>query len=481
MGHQIPESDVEDFDSSAVAADAYRAISAIKLDGVTLILRSFVSGVTSFQTRTKQWLRRVDIAPSGILLSTEVKKHTLPNGQVVTTTTGRRQVKDVEIVTVTTQNAATPSRTTVVETQTDKSGTQTKREISTTDEQGIKRTEEKKTVHTEPPDRDNVQPIKVVTLDGVTHYQWFGVENPDWAAGDQQGTTTTNRSEQIIPGQLNGQEVDSFGNPILVKVVDEDITHPDGRIEHVHTETAGIQQQAGTTVTDEQSTFSGSQVKTVRTVTHPDGSKTITDITTDVGTGDSVEVATQIETDEFGQVTTTVVTTRTTTVLDSDTGRYQTNVKKTTVVTRGGVTTTDVSETTRDSFDDDLLDSKVKVFLIQEFTISCIIDSDARAGLFEKNLKHQMNWAKIELLTQMLGNLDLSWDLRQTLMSQYDNAMANLNPMEMEALGNTYNVVFAPSASAFRSNLVVGVEPHIYELQMILQQRSDLSLGVKTF
>jgi hypothetical protein len=41
--------------------------------------------------------------------------------------------------------------------------------------------------------------------------------------------------------------------------------------------------------------------------------------------------------------------------------------------------------------------------------------------------------------------------------------------------------VFAPSASAFRPKLIPGTEPHVYELQLILQERSDLINGTVGF
>jgi hypothetical protein len=51
----------------------------------------------------------------------------------------------------------------------------------------------------------------------------------------------------------------------------------------------------------------------------------------------------------------------------------------------------------------------------------------------------------------------------------------------MQALGKTYNVVFAPSASSFRAKYITGTDPTVYELQMILQQRSDLTTGERGY
>lgn len=480
---QSPGTTVEDFLSSQIASNLYSAVSRFKLtdkkvfpNGIYLIITGFTSGVVSYQTRTRQWLRRVDVAPGGVLVSTEQRIQTLATGEIVTTTTETTLNEDVTTVKVTTQHSKTPQLTTTQITQKNSSGNQVTREISTVFVNGTKKTTEKKTVLTVPPDKDNIQPIKVQTLDGVTHYQFFGNINPEWFGGEAEGTSTTSRSESTAPGQdANGNTTNSFGQPIIVQTVDEQVSKPDGSVVNTHTETAGIT-TAGTTTTDTETQFNGITKKTITTVKAPDGGTTVTQKTENLISGDSVETTTDTVTDAFGQITTTITIVNTVTAVGDD-GQLHTTITRTTKVIKGDVTLTETTVTIPNNFEDDIINKKVKVFMIREFTLSAVIDEMNYQALLEKHFTHQVQYAKLELFGQQLGNANLSFDMRQILESQFDQALDELDPISFEALGRVYQVVFAPSASAFRGKYVVGAEPHVYELQIILQERTDLVLG----
>lgn len=471
----------DDFNSHQIAQALYHPVSRVKLDGISLIVTGFTSGIVSFQTRTRQWLRRVDAAPDGLVVSTETNIRTLTNGQTITTTTERKLERDKETTTISTVNSSTPERTTVQVIEKSRSGKTVKRTTDIQRTLGVQNSVEKKTVTSSPSTKDNIQPIQVRTLDGVQHYQWFSAVNPDWSTGDEEGTTTIERSEQIIPGVLNGQTVDAFGNPILVKITDEKVSKPLGQIINTHTEVVGVKREGGTTVTDEESTFDGLKT-TVKKITYsPDGSSSVEESVTDNQSGDSVEVTTDVVTDEFGQVVTTVSTLVTVTVFDSVLGKNRTTETRTTKVTKSGVSTTEVTVLTKGDFEDDIITKKIKVFFVQEFTITCLIDRFNMQALLGRHIQHQTQYARVELFGQQLGNANLTWELRQKLIEQFEEAVNCLGPMVLEALGNIYEVVFAPSASAFRAKYVVGTQPHAYELQLILQQRSDLVTGARNF
>lgn len=479
---QMPGTDYEDFLSSDVALSAYRQVSRFVLNGLGLIVTAFSAGVVSFQTRTRQWLRRVDAAPSGIVISTETQTRTLPTGEVITTTTERKLLKDIEATTVTTKTNRSPGRTTVQVIERSKTGKEVNREIKTNTSSGITHTVEKKTVTTSPPTKDNIQPIKVRTLDGFEHFQWFDAVNPEFSGGDQEGTTVTDHREQVIPSELNGQTVDAFGHPILALVVDETSSRPDGSVTETHTETIGVQNRGGTEVTDSESSFDGDKVISKSTTTHPDGSKTIVESTKDAQSGVSVEVTTDVATDEVGRQTTTTTTVERTTFFDAAQQKNRTTEKRTvTVVQNNEVQSSEVTEVTRDDFEDDIINRKIKVYLVQEFTITCIMDWQTKDALLETQIAHQKGFALLELFGQQLGNANLSWELRQRLIQQFEEANSCIAPVKLEALGKTYDVVFAPSASAFRAKYITGTEPHVYEVQLILQQRSDLITGTKGF
>ena len=474
-------SSIDDFLSSQIALSSYKPISVISLAGINLIITAFTAGVISWQTRTRSWLRRIDEAPGGILLTTEVNTHTLPNGAVITTTTTREQFKDTLITTVVIQNSATPQRTSTVVTEKTKGGQTTTRETETTNINGIINKQVKKTVFSEPPTNDNIQPIRVRTLDGVEHFQFFDQVNPEWAGGEAEGVTTTNTKEQIIPGILNGQTQDAFGNPILTKVTNEVVQKPTGELIETHTEETGTRRDVGSITTDVTEQFNGIITITHKVTRFPDGSTEVVDITKNNITGDSTETTTEVVIDEFGQVTTTVTVIETKTFLDPTTNLLRTTETKTVKVTKSGVTTTDTTVLTTNDFEDDIVNDKIKVIFIQEFTITAVLDWQSLGALEEINISHQKNFALLELFGQMLGNATLSYALRQRLISQYNTANACVAPVPLQANGKLYEVVFAPSASALRAKYIPGTEPHVYEVQFILQQRSDLITGTRQF
>jgi concanavalin A-like lectin/glucanase superfamily protein len=481
---QMPNSGftlAEDFLSSQLALAAYKPISVFILNGIALIITAFTTGVQSWQTRTRSWLRRVDAAPNGILLTTKTNVHTLPNGAVVTTTTEVRQQQDTIVTIVTIQNSATPERTSVIVTEKNKYGQTTSREIDTVNINGVIRRVETKNVYSQPPTTENIQPLKVTTLDGVQHYQFFGQENTEWAGGDAEGQTVTTTNETITPGTLNGQTQDQFGNPILQKTTDETIQTPDGKTIETKTTVIGSQSDAGTTVTDTTSQFNGIQTTIHKVVTYPDGSQSVSDVTKNDLTGDSTEVDVETVTDEFGQVTVTTTTTETKTTIDPTTGQGITTETKTVVVNKGGVTTTDTQVDTTNDFEDDIVNQKIQVIYIQEFTLNVVIDEFSMLALWEINTTQQKNYALLELFSQQLSNATLSYALRQSLIEQFNAANVCVSPVELQANGRLYQVVFAPSASAFRAKYIPGTEPHVYELQMILQERSNLINGTKGF
>lgn len=464
---QMPNSgftSADDFLSSQIALAAYKPMSVFILNGIALIVTAFTTGVVSWQTRTRSWLRRVDAAPNGILLTSKVNTHTLPNGAVITTTTEVRQNQDVVSTTVTIQNSATPLRTSQIITEKSKSGHTTTVEKETNNANGVLETTTK-TVFSKPPTTENIQPLKVTTLDGVQHYQFFGVDNQEWAGGDQEGTTVSKEQTTIVGTTKTTQEI---------------VDTPDGK--HIETTTT-IQgsPEAGTTTTEISSEFQGTQTTVHKVITYPNGATTTIDTVTNDVTGDSVETQVETVTDEFGQVTITTTKTETTTFVDPTTGLTRTVETKTITVNKGGVITTDSQVDTTNDFEDDIYTQKVQVIFIQEFTLNVVIDEMSMFGLWEINETQQKNYALLELFGQQLGNLNLSYLLRQSLIDQFNTANSCVKPVTLQANGKTYQVVFAPSASAFRAKYIPGTEPHVYELQMILQERSNLINGTQGF
>ena len=102
-------------------------------------------------------------------------------------------------------------------------------------------------------------------------------------------------------------------------------------------------------------------------------------------------------------------------------------------------------------------------------------------ALLERQIQHQRGFAELELLGQQLGNADLTWDLRHDLITKFEEAVERIRPLQLQALGRTYEIVFAPSASAFRARYIVGTEPHVYELQLIVHERGDIVTGLRGF
>lgn len=479
---QLPNSGfsaADDFLSSQLALAAYKPISIINLAGFNLIITAFTTGVLSWQTRTRSWLNLQDAAPNGILLTTVTNTHTLPNGATVTTTTQTFLIQDITKVVTTIQNSATPERTSVIITEKSQNGNTVVQEQDTVTINGIKNTVTKRNVLTSPPTTDNVQPITVRTLDGVTHYQFFAINNPEWSGGDQEGLTQTAQQVQVVPGTLNGKTVDAFGNPILSRITNTVENDPSGKVITTNLTETGIS-DAGTTVTNTSDTFNGIQETEIVTTTYPDGSQTVKKSVKNNITGDTVVSSTETVTDEYGQITTTVTLDETKTFPDPVTGILRTTETKTVNVTKSGVTTTDTQVTTTTNFEDSIINQKVKVIFIQELTLTCVIDETSMFALWEINESHQRLYALQELFTQQLGNGNLSYLLRQNLISQF-NAANCVPSVPMQVFGKIYNVVFAPSASSFRAKEIPGTEPHVYELQMILQERSDLVNGTIGF
>lgn len=471
----------DDFNSSAEALSVYSAVSQIILDNINLIVTGFTVGVISYQTRTRTWLRRVDEAPSGILITTETQVRTLPTGQVITTVTTTEQNQDTTIVTVKTSNGNTPNLVQTTVTETTKTGKVTTREITTNNVNGIIHQEQKKTVLTTPPITDNVQPIKVTTLGGLQFYQFFGPPNQEWAGGDQEGLTDTLTDIAIIPGTLNGETHDQFGNPILAKTTTVTETDPSGKTSISTTTEIGTRRDVGTIVSDTESDFNGIQTTTHQTTTYPDGSTETKDTTTNNTTGDSVETDVEVSTDIYGTVTTTTTRIETKTFVDSLSGLLREQVTKTVTTQVDGVTINEVTSTVNNNFEDDIVNDKIRVYLIQEFTVTCIMDWQNMDALLEKQIQHQTQYALVELFGQQLGNAQLSFAFRQKLIQQFDAAANCMIPLKMTALGKTYDVVFAPSASAFRAKYIPGTQPHVYEVQFIVQERSNLINGTRQF
>jgi hypothetical protein len=454
----------EDWLSSQDALASYKAVSLFQLAGINLIITAFTTGVISWQTRTRSWLRRIDAAPNGILLTTSVNTHTLPNGAIITTTTQVFQIQDTIKTVITIQNSATPTRTSTTVTEETKSGQKSVRESETKNENGVLVTTTTN-VFSKPPTTENIQPLRVTTLDGVQHYQFFGTVNQEWAGGEQEGTTTST-SISSIQG--------------TTKTTHEVIDTPDGK--HIETTTA-VQgsNEAGTTTTDTTENYVGLQTSVHKVVKYPNGTQEITDTVTTDTPSDSHSVSTEVVTDEYGQVTTTVTDTETKTFTDPTTGLARTQITKTVTVTKGGVTTTDTTVVTTDDFENDIVNQKVQVYLIQEFTINCVIDEFSMFALWEINETHQQNFALLELFGQQLSNATLSYAFRQNLIKQFNAANSCIKPVTLQANGRTYQVVFAPSASGFRAKFIPGTEPHVYELQLILQERSNMINGTQGF
>lgn len=441
----------------------------------------FTGPVMSFQTRSRNWLQRIDEAPSGVLIDTFTDDQTLEDGTTLNVTTVREQIKDAIVTTITTQNLGTPSKTSTKVLTVNKSGQSTLRTIEANTENGIRNTVESVTLRTQPPNTENIQPAIVKTVDGVIHYQFLLQNNPEWAGGDKEGTTITQKQEQIQPGSLvvNGQvtTTDSFGNPILSKITDETVTRPTGEVETTHIVQTGFP-GAGTTTTDLNSAFNGIQTITTKTINYPDGSQSITTTTAnDLGGGNWTEDTLQNNTDIYGQLTTINTVKNAVTSLNSTTGLLQTIITTTETTTKGPVTTNRTKTETRNNFEDAIAPDKVKVYMIQEFTASAWVDALGLAYLQNIAWQHAQGWAKIELYGQMLANMDLSYDLRQSLLTQYWDAVDQVAPVPFIALGQNWLVVFAPSAAAFRPSWIVGTLPQVFEVQLILQQRSDLING----
>jgi hypothetical protein len=456
----------DDWNSSQDALTSYKPTSIFNISGgtlptggINLIVTAFTCGVVSSQTRTRSWLRLVDAAPSGIVITTAVATHTLPNGAVITTTTTTEQNQDSTTVTTVIQNSATPQRTSTIQTIKFNSGQTVTTETDQNNTNGEITTTKKKSVTSAPPIAENIQPLQVRTLDGIIHYQFFTNVNPDWAGGEQQGLTSSSSAVTITGDK---------------RVTIEDVTEPSGKNIHTVTEEVIPTRDIGTVLTSTTESFAGSTKTTTTTTTYPDGTQTISTKITQPS-GDSVENTTENVVDEYGQLTTTV--TKTETVVSPQ----NTIITKTVNVTKGGVTTTDTIVTTNNNFEDSIVSTKVKVYFLQEFTITCVIDEQAMTALQGINITHQKNYALMELFGQQLGNTQLSWILRQSLIEQFTLANNSIIPVTLQALGNLYSVVFAQAASGFRAKYIPGTEPHVYELQMILQTRSDVVNGTFGF
>jgi hypothetical protein len=472
----------DDFNAAALAAGAYDQVSQIILAGIPLIVTGFTVGVISYQTRTRTWLKLLDEAPNGDYTTTKVETRKLATGQIITITTTTEQNQDTTIITVTTVNGDTPNLVQTTVTSTSKTGQSTVREILTNTTAGTVTSQETKTVFTKPPTSDNVQPLKVTTLDGIIHYQFFGAQNQEWAGGDVEGKTLTTTQVSIQPGVLNGQSTDQFGNPILQRTTLVTQVDPTGKETDTTTVEIGTRSDYGTTVTDTESDFNGIQTKTHKVVNYPNGSQQITDTTTNALTGDSFETTTEIVTDIYGNVTTTTTAIETKTVADPTApGGFRTTTTKTVTTLLDGATTSEVTTTTDNNFEDSIVNDKIRVYLIQEFTINVVIDWQNMDALLEYNIQHQTQYALVELFGQQLGNAQLSYAFRQRLIQQFNQAANCMIPLTLQALGKTYQVVFAPSASAFRAKYIPGTEPNVYELQLILQERSNLINGTRQF
>jgi len=479
----------DDWYSSADALASYGPTSVFTIfpptlpaTGISLVVTAFTAGVASYQTRTRTWLRRVDAAPNGVVVVTQVNTHTLPNGAVITTTTQTTQTQDVTSILTTIQNSATPTRTSSILTEKFSNGTTAKTETDSITINGVVNTSSKKTVYSTPPTTENIQPIQVRTLDGVLHYQWFAnVINPEWAGGDQEGVTNTTTQTSIGPGTLNGQTTDAFGNPILQRTSTSNVATPDGKTISTTTVEVGTSKDYGTTTTQESESFIGLQKTTKIYTNYPDGSQRVETKVENYLTGDITETDQETVTDEYGQVTVTTVNTETKTFPDPVTGAMRQQITKTTIVNKGGVITTDTVVTTTNDFEDSIVSQKIKVYFLQEFTITCVIDEMSMLALQDINITNQKNFALLELFGQQLGNANLSWLFRQELINQFNNTVAAIVPFTLQALGRQYQVVFAQSASAFRAKYIPGTIPHVYELQMILQSRADVVTGTFGF
>lgn len=470
----------DDWLSQIDAVSAYPVVARFVLGGIPLVVTGFSSGVLSWQTRTRQWLRLVDFEPDGVVISTNTSNRTLPNGQKINTQTVIKQVQDTTFTTVTVVSSTNPNRISTIITEQTKGGNIITRELETDITNGIRNTIEKKTVTSAPPTTENIQPITVTTLDGVKHYQFFGPPNQHWAGGDAEGTSQTATAVQIVPGSLNGETVSPQGYPILARITDSTVNTPDGKQIQTHTEEVGIQ-GAGTTQTDTEQDFNGIQTTTIKTVTNPDGSQTITKTVQNALTGDSTSTTIETATDENGLVTQTTTAIESKTFTDPVSGVLRTTSTKTVTIVGPTGTTVDTTESFNDNFEDDLIQDKIKVYFIQEFTINVVIDRFSKEALEEIAIDHQRSYAIAELIGQQLGNMNLSWLLRNNLISQFNQALNCIEPVQLQALGKTYQVTFAPSASSFRAKYVAGTLPAVFELQMIVQERSDLVTGLRGF
>jgi hypothetical protein len=457
----------EDWASQTDALAAYQPIARFVLAGIPMVITGFTSGTISWQTKTRQWLRLVDYEPGGVVVSKNSKTQKLANGQTIQTETVVTQIQDTTITTVTITDSTNPNRVSKIITERNQGGQTTTREVDIFTINGVRTTTEKKNVNaTAAPSKENIQPIKVTTLDGVIHYQFFGNSNtPAWAGGEAEGTSNSTKM------------VTTSGN---TRHTQETVSTPDGKVINTITDETGLR-DIGQTTTDTDEQFNGIQKTTVKTVTYPDGSQEVTTTVTNLTTGETTETIVETSTDENGQQTTTTTQTTTQTFQDPVTSNLRTTITKTVTVAGPTGTYTDTTTEFRDNFEDDLIQQKIKVYLIQEFTINCVIDRFSKEALEEIAIGHQKNFAVAELIGQQLGNMDLSWLLRNNLIGQFYEAINCISPIEFQALGKTYMVVFAPSASSFRAKYVVGTMPAIYELQMIVQERSDLVTGLAGF
>lgn len=504
---------LEPFDSNQLAQQVFHSLSRGSLAGQFLLYTTYKPHVIAFQTRVNSWmtpelelmLRNADgpIPSDASMLSGAVQR-----------TTQRETFRDgvlIErrtIVTVEEFSGLIASTQETIQ-QFDHTRTQTSKKTQTFAESvnenesqnvffdevgGTIQTTEARIFTGDPFTTENVpQPVVLRTLDGRAHRQFLTIANPDFFGGNDRGTTQTIRTTT------------AFGDPVNITTrTREVVTLPTGERRDTTTElitprlagTALVRTPTGfqtvvqgLTTTTRRRIKQGLQENIEEVTTDPLGVVKRTTTTRGPVGGQQTDVFTDDLTNEDGQ---RIITTRNV-VTDPVTGnatetttrqfKTATNVVIKTVTTtsiatvpdsRGGQPIIPVDPRTGQKVDDNIIGKKVETRFVREHVLQCIMEEGMMQFFYDVYSQHQVGHAAKDNIETQLNSGVLTLQRKCQLIKARRQAIRMLQTVPLNIIGQQFSVVFAPSASAFVSNLIF-VEPHIYSVQCILHEITDVS------